>query len=130
MFTIEQIHEAMGKVRSGADFPKYVEDLREIGVTHYDNFVFDGQTDYYGENNFVLKGEAKYPEMKVNDHSSSEDLKNALAIHQEGETDYPTFCKQSAEAGVEKWVTDIENRTVTYIDKAGNVLLVESIPNP
>jgi len=51
-------------------------------------------------------------------------------VHQSGQTDYPTFCLQSAGAGVEKWVTDISNLTVTYLDKKGNTLVLENIPTP
>lgn len=130
MFTIEQIHEAFLKVKSGADFPQFVQDLKEIGVTHYDNFVSDGRTKYYGNDDFTLDGESKYPEIEVGVISSSENLKNAISIHQQGRTDYPTFCKQAAEAGVEKWTTHMIEMTVTYIDKKGHILTIEAIPNP
>lgn len=102
MFTIEQIHQTFGKVKSGEDFPQFVQDLREIGVTHYDNFVSDGRTKYYGKNDFTLDGESKYPKMEVNDISSTEKLKHAISIPQQGQTDYPTFCQQASDAGVEK----------------------------
>jgi len=130
MFTTEQIHEAFSKVKSGADFPQFVQDLKKIGVTHYDNFVSDGRTMYYGKDNFSLGGDAKYSPMKVNEKSSVEKLKNTISIHQQGQTDYPTFCQQAADAGVEKWTTHIIEMTVTYLDKQGNKLLIEKIPLP
>ena len=130
MFTIDQIHEAFAKVRSGADFPQFVQDLKAIGVTHYDNFVSDGRTTYFGLNDFTLDGESKYPKMDVNDVGSSESLKHAISIHQQGQTDYPTFCKQAADAGVEKWTTHAIEMTVTYYDKKGNKQVVEPIPKP
>ena len=49
---------------------------------------------------------------------------------QQGKTDYLTVCRQAAEAGVEKWIVDLEKMTCTYYDKAGNSLLVEIIPTP
>ena len=129
MFTKDQIHEAFGKVKSGADFPQFVQDLKTLGVTHYDNFVSDGSTKYYGAGNFTLDGEHKYPAMHVNEVSSAEKLKHAIAIHQQGQTDYPTFCRQAADAGVEKWTTHMIEMTVTYLDKKGHKLTVEPIPN-
>ena len=33
MFTIEQIKNAHAKVKSGADFPTYVQNLIKLGVT-------------------------------------------------------------------------------------------------
>lgn len=130
MFTTDQIHNAFSKVKSGADFPQFVQDLKEIGVTHYDNFVSDGRTKYYGSDDFTLDGNSKYPEMKVNEISSLDSLKHALSIHQQGQTDYPTFCKQAADAGVEKWITHMMEMTVTYLDKKGQKLIIESIPKP
>jgi uncharacterized protein YbcV (DUF1398 family) len=130
MFTIEQIHEAFAKVKSGADFPQFVQDLKSIGITHYDNFVADGNTKYYGKDSFVLRGEAKYPSISVNDESSADKLKHAISIHQQGQTDYLTFCLQAAESGVEKWTTHSIEMTVTYFDKQGKKLAIEPIPQP
>ena len=130
MFTIDQIHQAYKKVKSGADFPKFVQDLKEIGVTHYDNFVSDGRTIYFGQNGFIIHGDSKYSTIVVNDNSSSEKLKQAIAIHQQGLTDYPTFCKQAADSGVEKWTTNIIEMSVTYLDKRGLRLTVEKIATP
>ncbi|MBW2937650.1 DUF1398 domain-containing protein [Aureisphaera sp. CAU 1614] len=130
MFTIQQIHHATEKVKSGADFPQFVQDLKKIGVTHYDNFVLDGRTKYYGINNFTLVGESKYPKMEVNSTGSADKLKHAIKIHQQGQTDYPTFCQQAANAGVEKWTTHMLEMTVTYLDKKGDKLTVEPIPQP
>ena len=33
MFTIQQIKDAHSKVKSGADFPKYMQDIIALGVT-------------------------------------------------------------------------------------------------
>lgn len=130
MFTIDQIKECSAKVKSGKDFPQLVQDLKKLGVDYYDNFVSDGKTNYAGSENFLLEGTSKYSNLQVNDNGSTEKLKHALSIHQAGETDYPTFCKQAAEAGVEKWRTNMHEMTVTYFDKQNNKMLVESIPTP
>lgn len=128
MFTLEQIEEAHSKVKSGADFPKYVQELKSLGVSHYDCFVANGQTKYYNSKGFEVDGGAKYPILTVNDASSAEKLKQAITIHQQGKTDYPTFCIQAAEAGVEKWTTDMMSMSVSYLDKSGEKLAVEPIP--
>jgi len=60
MFTIEQIKEAHAKVKSGADFPNYIQDLIILGVKGYDTFVSDGHTEYYGVNNYTVASEEKY----------------------------------------------------------------------
>lgn len=127
-FTLDQIHNAFKKVKSGADFPRFVQDLKRIGVTHYDTYVANGRTTYYGANNFAADDKPKYALLTVNTSSSSDKLKHSIAIHQQGQTDYLTFCHQAADAGVEKWTTHMLAMTVTYLDKQGNVLIAEPIP--
>lgn len=68
--------------------------------------------------------------MPVNEISSAKKLRHAIAIHQQGQTDYPTFCRQAAEAGVEKWITHMLDMTVTYLDQHEHQLVVEAIPTP
>ena len=130
MFTIERIHKPFTKVKSEADFPQFVQKLKMIGVSHFDTFVSDGRTKYYGIENFTLDGEPKYPKIEVNNVSSADKLKYAISIHQQGKIDYSTFCQQVSDAGVEKWTNNIIEMTVTYFDKEGNELTVEPIPQP
>lgn len=129
-FTLNQIQEALMKVKTGADFPQLVQGLKAIGVTHYDNYVADGKTKYYGANNFVLESESKYPVINISEESSASKLKHSISIHQQGQTDYSTFCHEAAAAGVEKWTTHMIEMTVTYFDKKNNKLTVEPIPKP
>lgn len=128
MFTIDQIRAAHARVKSGADFPTYVQEMQALGVTHYDIAVEDGRATYYGTDNFSLSGKATYPDKRVAQVGSGAKLKQALAVHQQGQTDYLTFCEQAAEAGVDKWTTHMLNREVTYFDKQGKLLLREAIP--
>lgn len=39
MFTVEQIEQAHGKVKSGADFPKYIQEIKALGVTSFETWV-------------------------------------------------------------------------------------------
>lgn len=128
MFTIEQIQSAEQKVKTGADFPQLAKDLKDLGVQRFDVFVMNGMTVYYGENDHVAEGEPVYETLLIDDQSSAEDLKEALKVHQHGASDYQTFCKQAAMAGVEKWIVDLQAMTVSYFDTAGVELVVEEIP--
>lgn len=130
MFTLEQIYAAASKVRSGADFPRLVQELKAMGVAYYDNYVADGHTDYFDADGQLVASPAKYAPLAVAAAGNAAQLQHALKIHQAGQTDYPTFCRQSAEAGVEKWTTHILDMEVIYFDRAGTVLVRESIPQP
>jgi len=128
MFTIEQIKAAHSKVKSGADFPDYIRDLIKLGVAGYETFVADGHSLYFGQGGYNAHSEAKYAILTVADTSDGDGFIKELKAHQQGKTDYPTFCRMAAEAGVEKWVVDMEKMTCTYTDKAGEQILVEHIP--
>lgn len=129
MFTIEQIESAHSKVTSGAGFPKYIQEIKEIGVTAFETWVKDSHTEYFGKNAFQTSSESKYEELTIADNSDKEKFSHYLKIHQKGETDYFTFCKHCAETGIEKWYVDLENMTCIYYDKAGNEILTEMVPS-
>ncbi len=128
MFTIEQIKAAHSKVTSGADFPKYVQDLIQLGVTSYDAYVVDGHTAYFGAADYKVVSAPKYAPLTVAAVSDIATFIQDLKAHQAGKTDYPTFCADCAKNGIEKWVVDMAAMTCTYFDKAGNNVLVEVIP--
>ena len=128
MFTVEQIKAAHSIVKSGADFPAYIKEIKGLGVTHYEAYVTDGHIDYHGANNYTVKVPEKYEPLVIADASKGEEFKKELLAHQQGKTDYPTFCADCARTGVEKWVADLIKMTCTYHNKMGTEILVETIP--
>ncbi|MBO9675469.1 MAG: DUF1398 family protein [Sphingobacteriaceae bacterium] len=128
MFTIEDIWAAELKIKTGADFPRFIKEIKELGVKRNDVYVGNGLSIYFDDEDNVLQARPEeYPELVINEESSARKLEHALKVHQQGETDYFTFCKQAADAGVEKWVTDLEEMTCTYLDAEGNELVKEKI---
>jgi uncharacterized protein YbcV (DUF1398 family) len=128
MFTLEQIKQAHSKVKSGADFPSYIQDIKRMGVAHYETFVSTGNSDYYGINHHKVSTGARYGALAVAENPNPEQFKADLKAHQQGKTDFPTFCSDCAKSGIEKWVIRLDNMTCTYYDKAGDEVLVEAIP--
>lgn len=128
MFTTEQISEAHSKVKSGADFPAYIKDIRALGVTCYETYVGDGHTDYYGADNYKIISPAKYEPMSIAAATVPEQFKAGLKAHQQGKTDYAAFITLCAQTGIEKWTVCMEKMTCTYYDRSGNEILVETIP--
>jgi len=129
MFTINQIKEAHSKVKSGADFPNYIYDIKNLGVEKYETYVADGHSVYYDKSNVKISSEPKYAGLKIEDTSNETQFKNDLKAHQKGKTNYLTFCNDCAKNGIEKWIVDISKMTCTYFDIKGNETLVEIIPS-
>lgn len=128
MFTVEQIKEAHSKVKSGADFPKYIQEIKDLGVTAFETWVIDSHTKYFGKDHFQTKSDSMYENLVIANDSDKEKFSHYLGIHQQGKTDYFTFCKDCAETGIEKWFVCLDAMTCTYYDKAGKQILVEQIP--
>ena len=128
MFTVEQIKAAHNKVKSGADFPSYIKEIKSLGVTHYEAYVTDGHIDYHGANNYTAKVPAKYNPLEIANVSKAEEFKAVLVDHQQGKTDFLTFIKMCAAFGIEKWAISMDQMTCSYYDKAENEILVEEIP--
>lgn len=129
MFTIEQIKASHARVKSGADFPAHIQRLIALGVTGYENYVTDGHTIFSGKNNYSIVSPAKYDTKTIAPRGNTAALKESLLVHQQGQTDYPTFCSQAAAAGVQKWVVDTHAMTCIYYDSEGTEMVKERIPS-
>lgn len=128
MFTLQQIHDAHAKVKSGADFPQYMQDIIDLGVISFETFVSDNHTDYKGKNDFSISSEGFTETLNIADDCNAQQFKSDLKSHQQGQTDYPTFLNDCAKSGIEKWAVLMDQMTCTYFDKKGEAILVEKIP--
>ncbi|MCS4300829.1 MULTISPECIES: DUF1398 domain-containing protein [Chryseobacterium] len=128
-FTIEEIKAEHKKVKSGADFPHYIKAIKNLGVSHYTAYVDDGNTEYSDSHNQSVHTGAKYEKLIVSEKMNLENFKIRLKLHQQGGTDYMTFCKDCAENGIEGWVINLGAMTCTYFDKDRKEVLVEQIPD-
>lgn len=130
MFTLQQIQDTHAKVKSGADFPRYIQDMKTLGVTSYTLSVSDGHTTYSGGEDVNISSEIRWPIKAIAAPASPEKLTHDLKIHQLGKTDFLTFCQQAADAGVDKWTVDIAKMKCSYYDSDGNIMVAEDIPLP
>ena len=129
-FELKDIKAAHSKVKSGSDFPNYVQDLIKLGVKKYDNYVCDGHAVFFGADNYQIKSRPKYAVLAIANISDKERFKHHLKNHQRRQTDILAFCIFSAETGVEKWTVDMNQMTCTYYDKLNSKMLEEQIPTP
>ncbi len=128
MFTIKDIEQAHSKVKSGADFPNYIQEIKQMGVVAFETWVIDSHTEYMGNDNYRIKSLPKYDNQKIAETGNQDMFISYLKKHQQGETDYTTFCIHCAETGIEKWVVSLDEMICTYFDKSGNKILIERIP--
>lgn len=128
MFTLHQLKAAHAKVKTGADFPRYIQDIKDLGLLTYEFMVKDGSIVYYGAQGHRVTADAIYKPLTIHLEARPAALQHAISIHQQGQTNFLTFCGQAAEAGVEKWVIDTQQMLCSYLDLAGNLMVAEPIP--
>lgn len=126
-FKNKDIKAAYSKVKGGADLTNYLQELLKMGVHRYDIFVADGRAIYFGSDNYQVQSKPKYAVLTVATICDKDKFKHYLKNHQRGQTDFPTFCKDSAKSGVEKWTLDLTEMTCTYFDKSNAVILEEKM---
>ncbi len=129
MFTLTQIQDTHAKVKSGADFPQYIADLNNLWVTAYSIFVSDGHAEYKGGEHYTITSPAKYESLTINNTTDKAWFTANLKLHQQWGSDYMTFCKHAAQAGITKRVIVMNEMTCTYYDHDDNKVLVEIIPS-
>ena len=128
LFTLDDIKAAHAKVKTGADFPAYIKALKQLGVKKYDSFVSDGHSRFFGDENHQVVSGPTYAALTVAGSGNTVPFKQYLKSHQQGQTDYASFCRHAAETGVEKWTVDLNRMTCTYYDKTNTCMLEEHIP--
>lgn len=128
MFTLQQIKDAHAKVKSGADFPRYIQELKQLGLTRYEFWVSNGNTVYYGQNGYSVQSGPRFETRPIKYPASPDQLHEDIAAHQRGESDFAAICLQAAAAGVEKWVIDFDKMLCSYHDLDQKEMLAEPIP--
>jgi uncharacterized protein YbcV (DUF1398 family) len=128
MFTLEQIKAALSEVKTGADFPAYIRNVRKLGVTFYETFLVDGHTVYHGKDGLELTSAPRYSELEIASVVNAPQLRADIRHHQEGGSDYFQISTKVAGSGIVKWAVCMDTMTCTYYDEGGNKVMVEAIP--
>jgi uncharacterized protein YbcV (DUF1398 family) len=128
MFTVQQIKAVHATVKSGADFPRYVHEIKALGLVKYEFMVEDGRTVYFGENNYQVEAPAIYPAKMINPIPLIAQMEQNIREHQAGKSDFLTICAQAAAAGVHHWEVNADTMMCNYYDINGNKMLGELIP--
>ena len=127
MFTLEIIQR--GHVQfTGPDFPKLVAYFKDLGMVKNTVNVQTGQVTYESADGKVLTNPGYQAISPVAKETDREQFVRILRSHQAGQTDFPTFCEETAQAGVSQWVMDLDQMTCSYLDLSDQLVFVETVP--
>lgn len=88
-FTLEQINEA--QIKSGNIFPLLIQQFELLGVANFITFVTDDHTDYFNDEKESITSELTH-DLVITENANTEKFLERLKLHQNGGTDFPTFC--------------------------------------
>lgn len=127
MDTIQQVYD---KVKDSSDYPKLIQNLKDIGITRYEHFVGSGVRIFEADGQEIARYIPKVQyDIDISEISSTRMILESVQRHVNDEIDYTTFCKQAGRAGVVKWIADLEGMSIQYIDSDNLVLYEETLPS-
>ena len=127
MFTLEQVTDIHDRLGNKGTLGGYLRALRDIGVEAYDSYITDGHSEYFGSDEQILVGPAFHETFAIAETCDREGFLRYMQQVEKGDVGYAEMSKALADIGVEKWMFDTGMLTITYLDKAGNVLLCEKV---
>ncbi|MBC1496404.1 DUF1398 family protein [Listeria welshimeri] len=129
MLNEQAILQVVTSEENAGDFPKVIQGFKELGVTKYQFLVQRGVYVFWDEEENMVEATLNGVPMPVSTEISAEKLRVAIKEAQAGRIDFEQFITLVGLAGIGLWEADLAAMKVTYIDNAGNDLVIEPIPS-
>ncbi|MBC1494602.1 DUF1398 family protein [Listeria welshimeri] len=129
MLNEQAILQVVTSEENAGDFPKVIQGFKELGVTKYQFLVQRGVYVFWDEEENLVEATLNGVPMPVSTEISAEKLRVAIKEAQAGRIDFEQFITLAGLAGIGLWEADLAAMKVTYIDNAGNDLVIEPIPS-
>lgn len=129
MLNEQAILQVVTSEENVGDFPKVIQGFKELGVTKYQFLVQKGVYVFWDEEENMVEATLNGVPMPVSTEISAEKLRVAIKEAQAGRIDFEQFITLAGLAGIGLWEADLAAMKVTYIDNAGNDLVIEPIPS-
>ncbi|HCY9972868.1 TPA: DUF1398 family protein [Staphylococcus aureus] len=126
-FKLSAIQQAQQQF-TGVDFPKLFKAFKDMGMTYNIVNIQDGTATYVHQSEDDIVTSSVKSNHPVAPSSNQSIVQDVLTRHQQGQTDFETFCDEMAQAGIYKWHIDIQAGTCTYIDLQEQAIISELIP--
>ncbi|MBC6140103.1 DUF1398 family protein [Listeria welshimeri] len=129
MLNEQAILQVVTSEENAGDFPKVIQGFKELDVTKYQFLVQRGVYVFWDEEENIVEATLNGVPMPVSTEISAEKLRVAIKEAQAGRIDFEQFITLAGLAGIGLWEADLAAMKVTYIDNAGNDLVIEPIPS-
>ncbi|EMF49980.1 DUF1398 family protein [Streptococcus parauberis] len=126
MITKDAITKAQEEF-GGRNFPMLVQAFLDLGMVSNTVNIKDGKAIYNDKDDNQV-AMAAFQVEAVAENLDKDYFMQQLKLHQSGQTDFSTFCKDTADAGIYKWDVDLLVKTCTYFDLDDQMVYSEPIP--
>lgn len=119
--TLSEIIDAVEKValKNAWSYPQIFDALKKYGVEKYEADVENQIISYLGRGESAIKRpEGDFSDLTVAKKLAAAAVKKAVARQWKSD-DYHRFLREIADAGVCRYVVDMESRTITFVGKDG-----------
>lgn len=125
----EKIDTVYKKAIAGelTSYPQLFDALRDNGVQYYQVKVSSHTIEYFGDNEHVVHEGPVGFNAEVGQFNELGVIQ-AIRRSQRRETDYPTFLKEIAAAGISNYRVDMNERTVSYFGQDPAHKYIEKVP--
>lgn len=65
MLSVAQIEKVQHKVKSGADFSKYIQDIKQLCVVLFTSCASGSSAEYFENNNFQTNSQEKHSNLEI-----------------------------------------------------------------
>lgn len=110
----EELIESVEKRCEGQPYPFLAKNLKQVGVDNYEVKVRNRKRTYINIDGDKLVIPGDFPEVEPAEAFELEAVKTAVKRTQEGLTDYPTFLKEIAAAGIHTYLADLKGMKIIY----------------
>lgn len=108
-------------------YPQLFHALKAAGVRSYETDVLNFQITYFGDGEKLSESGPAGWKLDAGPFNEAEVVK-AIRRAQRRETDYPTFLKEIAAAGIPKYYVSMSEDTVSYVGADPKNKYVEKVP--
>lgn len=117
MELLDLLRTIFERVRTDADFISFTEVLLENNVSYYIYFVATGNVNFVMSSDTFVSLKSNRKLLRVNSQSCRALTRDAARRHFSGITTFDNYCAELANAGVFKWVVDLNEKTRHYWSK-------------
>lgn len=123
-FTLSAIQQAHQQF-TGVDFPKLFKAFKDMGMTYNIVNIQDGTATYVHQSEDDIVTSSVKSNHPVAQKSNKTIVQDVLTRHQQGQTDFETFCDEMAEAGFINGIS-IFKRALVLISTCKTKLLFQN----